>query len=66
MMAFDTFKDLKKGDRVKFENVSDPVYGNVSREGAAFGFAKFGYTDVVWIDADGKKYALPYEKVKKI
>ena len=43
MMAFDTFKDLKKGDRVKFENVSDPVYGNVSGEGAVIWICK------VWI-----------------
>ena len=66
MMAFDTFKELKKGDRVKFENVSDPVYGNVSGEGAAIGFPKFGNTDVLCIDADGKNYPLPYEKLKKI
>lgn len=65
-MAFDTFKDLKKGDRVKYENACDAVHGKVSGEGTVFGFAKFGYTDVVWITGDaGKEYALPYEDVKK-
>lgn len=66
-MAFDTFKDLKKGDKVKYENVCDAVHGKVSGEGTIFGFAKFGHTDVVWIEGDdGKNYALPYEDVKKI
>lgn len=66
-MAFDTFKDLKKGDRVKFENVPDGTGGRLSGAGEVFGFGKFGGMDFVWIKDDkGKLQEISYEEVKKL
>lgn len=66
-MAFDTFKDLKKGDRVKYENVPDGTGKRLSGEGNVYGFGKFGGKDFVWIKDDrGKLQEIPYEEVKKV
>lgn len=66
-MAFDTFKDLKKGDKVSFEETFNPTGKLAKGKGEVIGFGKFGYKDFVWINADdGKMYSVVYEDVKKI
>ena len=60
-------KDLKVGDRVKFENVyeHDDIY--ISGKGIITGFGVFGSTEYVWIETEeyGKK-GIVYEEVVKI
>lgn len=66
-MAFDTFKDLKKGDRVKFEDVVDGAGRRISGEGKVYGFGKFGGKDLVWfLDDDGELHNVLYEEVRKV
>lgn len=66
-MAFDTFKDLKKGDRVKFENAINGLGRIVSGESVVIGFGHGGYQDMVWVEKEGGGLqSLLYEDVKKI
>ena len=66
-MAFDTFKDLKRGDRVKYENAVNGLQKIVSGEGAVFGFGHHAYCTSVWVKKDdGEVESILYEDVKKI
>lgn len=66
-MVLDTFKDLKKGDKVSykaaFKRKGKPDRG----EGEVAGFGKFGYTDIVWVKGgDGRLQSAVYKDVKKL
>lgn len=65
-MCLTTFKDLKAGDQVKFENV-DVLGEMISGQGNVIGFGRFAFTDLVWVTlATGKPAAIPYEKIEKL
>ena len=62
-----TFKDLKVGDRVKFENVYQYNDKYISGEGIVTGFGVFGSTDIVWIrTGENELKGIVYEEVVKI
>lgn len=66
-MYLDTFKDLKRGDIVKFEDVYIHDKLTVSGYGDIYGFGRFSFTDLVWITQEnGEMIAAPYEKVTKL
>lgn len=63
---FGRHKDLKIGDRVRYENVR-AAGGTLSGEGEVIGFGRFGETDLVWIKKeDGSFRGAPYETVTKL
>lgn len=65
-MNLKTYKDLRVGDQVKFENV-DVLGEIISGQGNVLGFGSFALTDLVWVTLDtGKPAAIPYEKVGKL
>lgn len=64
---FDTFKDLHRGDIVKYERAIcmgeelQPGIGDV------IGFGRFAFTDLVWIHTkEGRYISVPYDDVTKI
>ncbi len=66
-MAFDTFKDLKKGDKVSFGETFNPTGRLAKGKGMIKGFGRFGYKDFVWINGDdGRLYCIIYKDVKKL
>ena len=66
-MAFDTFKDLKKGDKVSFGETFNPTGRLAKGNGMIKGFGRFGYKDFVWINGDdGRLYCIIYKDVKKL
>lgn len=63
----DEFKDLRRGDFVKYQNVKWMDGKTISGHGEIFGFGRFGETDIVWISHEnGELKGIPYEVVKKI
>ncbi len=65
-MNLTTFKDLKVGDQVRFENV-DILNEKLSGEGKVYGFGRFAFTDLVWVTMEnGYMAAVPYEEIQKI
>lgn len=65
-MITDSYKDLKKGDRVKFEDVYVHDNLRISGSGVVIGFGEFGRTVIVWIKLDGGgKRGIAYEYVQK-
>jgi hypothetical protein len=65
-MNLTTFKDLKAGDQVRFENV-DSLNEKISGEGIVYGFGQFAFTDLVWVTMEnGYTVAVPYEEIQKI
>ena len=65
-MAFDTFKDLKKGDKVRFEETFNPTGKLDKGKGEVKGFGRFGFKEFVWINGDdGRLHCIIYEDVRK-
>ena len=65
-MAFDKFRDLKKGDRVHFENI-DYLGERISGEGSVYSFAESGCSHFVWVDMGNRNLVLvPYEEIRKV
>lgn len=66
-MVFETYKDLRIGDRIKYENVRAVMSNKlVSGEGEIIGFGDFGMSIVVWIKNDETPcFGVPYEKAVK-
>lgn len=66
-MLGDTFKDLSKGDRVKYDYKEYYTKERKVGEGTIYGFGSHGYNDFVWVmDPFGKLNSIPYEEIEKI
>ncbi len=62
----ETFKDLKKKDKVKYDAL-DWNRERITGEGEIYGFGKFGQTDIIWvIEENGHLHGMNYEDVKKV
>lgn len=63
----DHFKDLHRGDIVKYENarfVGEELPPGI---GDVIGFGRFAFTDLVWIHTkEGRYISVPYDDVTKI
>lgn len=66
-MLGDTFKDLSKGDRVKYDYEEYYTKERVAGEGVIYGFGQFGESELVWIkNSNGELQLIPYEEAKKM
>lgn len=62
---FGHHKDLKIGDKVRYEGV-ERMGKEPNGKGTVIGFGKFDQTTYVWIEKeDGEITSAPYEKVSK-
>lgn len=67
MKTFDTYKDLKKGDVVRYEDVYIHPKLSISGEGPIIGFGEFGFKTFVWVaKPEGGAAAIPYEEIIKV
>ena len=67
MNNWDTLRDLKIGDAVKYDNVYVHDGLKISGQGKVFGFGVTGQTEIVWVISDsGEFWGIEYEKVEKI
>lgn len=61
------FKELRKGDRVRYEDVYVHDKLRITGEGEIEGFGRFDCTDIVWVKKEnGGVAGIPREKVIKI
>lgn len=61
-MVLDTFKDLRKGDRVSFAETFNPTGKLDKGKGEVKGFGRFGFKEFVWINGDdGRLHCIIYE-----
>lgn len=62
-----TYKDLKEGDIVRYEDVYIHSKLSISGQGPIIGFGTFGFTPLVWVGKeDGGAAAIPYEEIIKV
>lgn len=67
MNSWDTLRDLKIGDAVKYDNVYVHDGLKISGQGKVFGFGVTGQTEIVWVISNSGEFrGIEYEKIEKI